>query len=172
MHRKQSTTPFLRHVLLGQALLTIYLTGLMCSPLSAQTLNNQWRYTLEAPGDGWTQPDFDDSNWKLGSGGFGTSLTPNARIGTEWNTPDIWLRQTIMLDAVPEKPALWIHHDEDAEVFINGRQAAKLAGFTKQYEIHPAERARMPETNRWSPVATCWPSTAARREAGSISTSK
>jgi beta-galactosidase len=105
--------------------------------LSAQDLAKPWRYTFDAPGDDWTQPDFDDSAWKRGSGGFGTSGTPNARIGTEWASSDIWLRTTVTLDSVPKKPALLIHHDEDAEVFINGRQVANFAGFTKRYEVHP-----------------------------------
>jgi len=49
----------------------------------------QWKYTTEKPADDWFKPDFDDSSWHAGKGGFGTANTPGAIIGTKWNTPDI-----------------------------------------------------------------------------------
>jgi beta-galactosidase len=82
------------------------------------------------------KPDFNDSAWSKGQGGFGKQGTPGARIGTKWSTPAIWLRKTFTLHSVPKQPALLIHHDEDAEVFLNGRQVANLEGFSKQYEVH------------------------------------
>src|SRR5262249_25225610 len=42
-----------------------------------------WRYTTEKPGDGWFKPEFDDSTWKEGPGGFGTQGTPGAIVRTE-----------------------------------------------------------------------------------------
>jgi hypothetical protein len=94
-----------------------------------------WRYTLEKPADDWKSKDFDASSWKEGKGGFGTEGTPGAVVRTEWKTSDIWLRREFTL---PEEalvdPLLLLHHDEDAEVFINGIRAAKAAGFTTEYE--------------------------------------
>ena len=40
-------------------------------------------------------------------------------------TNNIWLRKSFQLDSVPDKPALLIHHDEDAEVYINGTARAR-----------------------------------------------
>ncbi len=54
-----------------------------------------WRFTTERPAAGWENPGFDDREWKEGPGGFGTAGTPGAAIGTNWNTPDIWLRREI-----------------------------------------------------------------------------
>ncbi len=94
-----------------------------------------WRYTIEKPADDWKSKDFDASSWKEGKGGFGTEGTPGAVVRTEWRTADIWIRREFTL---PEEnlidPLLLLHHDEDAEVFINGLRAAKVAGFTTEYE--------------------------------------
>ena len=53
---------------------------------------------------------------------------------TVWNTSDIWLRGEIELPSVPTNSLdLWIHHDEDAEVFINGIEAAHPRGYSTSY---------------------------------------
>jgi beta-galactosidase len=100
---------------------------------------DSWRFSLDNPADGWQQADFEDSNWKEGFGGFGTRGTPASRVGTEWSSNDIWLRKQIELDSVPNKPALLIHHDEDAEVFINGKQVAALKKWSTEYFVLPVE---------------------------------
>ncbi|KPJ76335.1 MAG: hypothetical protein AMS14_02195, partial [Planctomycetes bacterium DG_20] len=97
-----------------------------------------WRYTFTDPGAGWFNRDFDDSGWKTGPGGFGTKDTPGAVVGTVWNTPDIWLRREV---TIPEgefpRLALRIHHDEDAQVYINGVKAADLKNYLTEYEVRP-----------------------------------
>lgn len=98
-----------------------------------------WRYTTDAPPTGWTDPGFDDSAWREGIAGFGTRGTPGARVGTEWTSPEIWLRRGFTLPdgADPRRLWLWVHHDEDAEVFINGVPACELKGFTTGYAEAP-----------------------------------
>jgi len=97
-----------------------------------------WRYTLNEPPADWFKPEFDDSSWQEGVGGFGAPGTPGSIVGTEWRTSDIWLRRKFNLpklsDKELEKLVLIIHHDEDAEVYINGVLAVKLQGFTTDYE--------------------------------------
>lgn len=99
-----------------------------------------WRYTTKSPGQGWQETDFDDSSWSSGPGGFGTKGTPGAVVRTEWNTSDIWLRRDFEL---PEErlvaPQLHIHHDEDAEIFINGKRVARFTGYKSEYAIEPLE---------------------------------
>jgi hypothetical protein len=94
----------------------------------------EWRYTTEAPAKGWELPGFDDASWKRAPGGFGQKKTPGAVVRTEWLTSDIWIRRDFELTGeVPSDVQLLIHHDEDAEVYLNGKLAAKLKGFTTSY---------------------------------------
>jgi Glycosyl hydrolases family 2, sugar binding domain/Glycosyl hydrolases family 2/Glycosyl hydrolases family 2, TIM barrel domain len=102
-------------------------------PTSQQQPQN-WRYTTTKPDAGWQRPEFDDSAWQRGEGGFGTKGTPGAVVRTEWKSPDIWLRRTFELSNKNMAAAqLVIHHDEDAAVYINGQLVAKLKGYTSSY---------------------------------------
>jgi hypothetical protein len=100
-----------------------------------------WRYTLKKPAENWYKPDFKDTDWKEGAGGFGTPYTPGAVVRTVWDTPNIWLRRTFELpEHAPRDLHLLLHHDEDAEIYINGILAAKVEGYVSDYEevaIHP-----------------------------------
>jgi len=103
---------------------------------SAQT----WRYTTDKPADGWEKPDFNDSSWNEGPGGFGEPSTPGSKVRTTWKTPDIWLRRTIDLPSGSlEGLSLNIHHDEDTEVFINGVQAFTARGYITDYIAQPLD---------------------------------
>jgi hypothetical protein len=94
-----------------------------------------WHYTIDKPADDWFQPEFNDSDWKTGSGGFGTEKTPGAVVHTVWNTADIWLRREVELnDFNRDNLVLLMHHDEDAEVYFNGVLATKASEFTTDYE--------------------------------------
>lgn len=97
-----------------------------------------WSYTTTQPVDGWMGPAFNDSSWGRGKSGFGTPGTPGAVIGTIWNTDDIWLRREIDLSpATYDDLEAWFHHDEDAEVYINGVLALKTSGFIVNYDAFP-----------------------------------
>jgi hypothetical protein len=65
-------------------------------------------------------------------------------LGTEWTTDDIWLRRTVELDQTDfERAFLDIHHDEDAEVYVNGQLVASFSGYTTSYILVDAtERLR------------------------------
>jgi hypothetical protein len=70
--------------------------------------------------------------FRNGQGGFGTRTTPGASVGTVWNTPEIWIRRSFELDR-PVKAQLWIHHDEDAEVFIDDNLVRRFSGYSTSY---------------------------------------
>ena len=99
---------------------------------AANDPSNVWRYTTDEPAAGWQAEAFDDKAWKIGAAGFGTEA-PNSWPRTLWNTPDIWLRRTFELGKVPARAQLWIHHDEAAEVAINGQKVWESSEWTTSY---------------------------------------
>ena len=115
------------------------LGAVSASAAEESEIDGPWRYVKRRPAEGWQKPDFNDESWQKGYGGFGTSDTPGSRVATDWSTDNIWLRRTVDLNAVPEKPALLIHHDEDAEVYINGKQVATLKGYITEYKVVPLD---------------------------------
>jgi hypothetical protein len=103
------------------------------SEKSAQT----WRYTTTKPETTWFGPGFDDAKWKTGPAGFGVEGRTGAALRTKWTSPDIWLRRTF--DAKPltksGKLALIIHHDDDAEVYLNGALIKSFKRHTNNYQL-------------------------------------
>jgi len=97
----------------------------------------RWRYTFDEPPEGWTAADFDDSSWREGPAGFGTESTPGAVVRTVWNGPAIWIRRSFELPSLDGEPVLLAHHDEDAEIYLNGVPAAEESGYTVDYEEVP-----------------------------------
>jgi len=109
---------------------------------TSQQAGQRWRYTTTQPGDNWFAPEFDDSSWKEGEGGFGKPDTPGAIVRTVWNTPDIWMRRRFHLDRLDfTHLALLIHHDEDAEVYVNGKRVASWQGYLTGYVEYLATEA-------------------------------
>ena len=117
--------------IIGMLMLAVFAS----SPALSQEIVDTWRYTVRRPAEGWRTSGFDASEWKEANGGFGTPDTPGARVGTVWGTNSIWLRKSFELKAIPENVALLIHHDENAEVFINGKPVVALKGFSTKYEV-------------------------------------
>jgi hypothetical protein len=100
-----------------------------------------WRFSIDTPGEGWPEPDFSDSDWEEGVGGFGTEGTPGAVVRTVWDTEEIWIRRTFELDEATLMRRtqtglfLRIHHDEDAQVYLNGELVADLEGYSRGYRL-------------------------------------
>jgi len=101
-----------------------------------------WRYTTVMPAEDWFRPEFDDSQWESGPAGFGTKGTPGTAVRTEWKSPDIWVRRTFELsDRYPlDQLQLVMHHDENAEVYLNGVLATRTQGYTVDYQMFDIRR--------------------------------
>jgi beta-galactosidase len=103
---------------------------------TSETEAQPWKFTTAAPAEGWQKENFDDKAWQIGKGGFGTAGTPNAKVNTEWKSPDLWLRREFEVAAAPKgNLVLRIHHDEDATVYLNGTEIARLTGHTTNYVL-------------------------------------
>ncbi len=106
-----------------------------------ENANIEWSYTTETPADNWFETAFDASSWSKGKAGFGN----RSSWRTAWSSTDIWIRRTFTIENVkPEEVSdlrLWMFHDDDTEVYINGKLATKLTGWIDNY----AEFSIMPE---------------------------
>lgn len=121
----------------------IYLSAVL--PTSEKEGRN-WKYAFEKPSDGnWYAEKFDDANWKTGEAGFGTKGTPGAVVRTVWNTNDIWLRQEFSLGNLSgidrNNLVLYLHHDDDCEVYINGVKATDAKNYTSGYAMTQISKA-------------------------------
>ena len=103
---------------------------------TSEKVGQKWRYTTTKPEAGWEKADLDAGKWLEGEGGFGTKMTPNTVVRTEWNSKDIWLRREVEIKELPKGEVfLRIHHDEDYELYINGVLAATGTGFSTEYGL-------------------------------------
>ena len=102
-------------------------------PDAARGKGQIWEYTTTKPGDNWFEIAYNDREWKKDWSGFGSKGTPGGHVRTEWKTSDIWLRKDFRLVEIPGKLVLRIHHDEDAEVYLNGKQIKTFTGHIGRY---------------------------------------
>ena len=100
-----------------------------------------WHWTTDRPASNWANATFDHSSWLQGKAGFGNpaELVPHisrGMIGTPWSEPDIWLRKEIEIDKLPTHylGLLRIYHDEDVEVFVNGKLVFTEPGFLTEWK--------------------------------------
>ena len=95
----------------------------------------EWKYSFEKPGKGWTKPSFDDSGWNSGPGGFGRKEGSEQYIRTLWDSDDIWLRTSFAFDGKDLERALVImHHDDDVELYLNGKEILSQGRWNNGYE--------------------------------------
>jgi hypothetical protein len=111
---------------------------------TAATQPALWFYTTSKPAENWSTAAFEPKGWMQGKSGFGTPGTPGTTIGTNWSQADIWLVRDIELNDVAIEKLHWlIHHDEDAEIYVNGTLAAQFTGYTVQYDTRPLSKEAM-----------------------------
>ena len=103
----------------------------------SRTEGVEWQYTLSRPGRDWAQSDFNATAWKKSKGGFGQNGTPGAVVRTDWRTSDIWLRKTFEAAEKPAGLALLLHHDDDVEVYLNGKPIYRAKGYLVNYQRIP-----------------------------------
>ena len=98
-------------------------------------LSTPYHYVIDKPADAWRQPEFDDKAWPTGLAPFGHES--GRTIRTEWTSGDIYLRKSFDYDGGElKRAAIVICHDEDTEVFVNGRKVLGVGGFINDYQLH------------------------------------
>ena len=91
-------------------------------------------YTMSQPAGDWFAEAYDPKSWKRGKAAFGTEDNPNR--STPWSTGDIWVRRTFDWPSDEQKDALYLQysHDDNIEVYLNGKQIA-VAGNGLDYDL-------------------------------------
>ena len=106
----------------------------------AKGKGNHWSYLERKPSPDWIEVGYNDQEWKSGFGGFGTKGTPGSHVRTDWKSKDIWLRTTFRLAAIPKTLRMSLHHDEDVEVYLNGKLVFQNTGYVSKYHMHDISR--------------------------------
>ena len=121
-----------------KAITGYYTTPTVVLPTS-QTTARTWKYTTASgtANTNWYATGFNDTKWKSGPAGFGSTGTPGAVIGTSWTTADIWLRQQFTVGAltpvVLNNLQFSCFHDEGCEIYLNGVLAGSATGYSTGY---------------------------------------
>ena len=70
---------------------------------------------------------------RVGEAGFGTKDTPETNVRTIWDGSDIWIRRDVEIAAEDIEDVTQLvgygYHDEDCEIYVNGVEVAKCAGY-------------------------------------------
>jgi hypothetical protein len=77
------------------------------------------RYTTSDPGNGWDQPDFDETAWQNGKGMYGSKETTPQTL---WTGKEIWIRKNFQLDNLAfHELILLAKYDDNVEIYLNGK---------------------------------------------------
>ncbi len=99
----------------------------------------KWQFTTTMPAADWMAVGYNPTDWAEGPAGFGRNGTPGAVVRTEWKTPDIWLRRLFGIKELPKALRLVIHHDNAAQVYLNGQLIADLPAHQTDYATVPLD---------------------------------
>ena len=66
--------------------------------------------------------------------------TPGSHVRTVWKGKDLWLRTTFPSGSNTQNLTHDFHHDEDVEVYLNGKLVFQKAGHVSKYQTHDISR--------------------------------
>ncbi|MFT3702893.1 MAG: DUF4965 domain-containing protein [Agriterribacter sp.] len=98
-------------------------------------------YTTVAPAAAnWMNLNYkEDTAWKKSAAPFGDS---HSDAKTIWETPDIWVRRSFMLNDINVKNLLLkLQHDDNAEVYLNGEKIYEHVGWLNKINYFPIEES-------------------------------
>lgn len=100
---------------------------------TTQSVAYEARYSFERPGGDWTGVDYNDQKWAKGQAPFGDD---GHKAKTSWKTDNIWMRRSFEADPakLDKGPVLLnISHDDNVEVYLNGKEIFHKKGWTDSY---------------------------------------
>ncbi len=94
------------------------------------------RYSFSKPSERWNQSKYNDSNWKLGLAPFGDDELAK----TSWKTDDLYMRRTFIIGQTSLlKKYLKLSHDDNVEVYLNGKNIYNKEGWVHEYIYIPID---------------------------------
>ena len=97
--------------------------------------NYTTRITEKQPATDWMNNNYKEDGWKQAVAPFGDNPT---LAKTEWKSNHLWMRRRFDLPKLSQqKLYLKLHHDDNVEVYINGKQVYKTTGWTGKYIYIP-----------------------------------
>ncbi|WP_270087951.1 glutaminase family protein [Sphingobacterium sp. SYP-B4668] len=94
------------------------------------------QYSETKPHGDWTSLNYSAEDWKSGAAPIGDD---EKHVKTLWKSDDIWVRRTfdIVNPASINELFLKLNHDDNVEVFLNGKKIYDKAGWTNKFEYLP-----------------------------------
>jgi hypothetical protein len=104
---------------------------------TADETNYNVKYTESQPAAGWENGSFSDASWKTGAAPFGD----NGSIAkTKWTSHDLWVRRSFTVSDTNLKDLyLKIQHDDNTEVYLNGKEIYEHKGWLNKFKYIPLE---------------------------------
>ncbi len=100
----------------------------------------QVSYTETEPAGDWKAADYAADNWSKGSAPIGDDAK---NVKTLWKSHDIWVRRTfdVANPASINELYLKINHDDNIELFLNGRKVYTKTGWTNNFTFVALSKA-------------------------------
>jgi hypothetical protein len=91
------------------------------------------KYTESEPRGDWKAENYNASNWQTGAAPIGDDAK---NVKTLWKSHDIWVRRTINVanPASINELFLKINHDDNIEVYLNGKKIYTKEGWTNSFQ--------------------------------------
>jgi hypothetical protein len=97
------------------------------------------KYTQDKPADGWETAKFNDGTWKTGEAPFGFD---KGDTKTTWKSKELWARRAFNIEKLSSNNLyLKINHDENVEVYLNGKLAYSKVGWTDNFIYVPISKS-------------------------------
>jgi hypothetical protein len=102
-------------------------------------VSSDFKYTFVTEANNWHSVSFDDSQWQQGSAPFGNMINEKKDLpNTRWTTSQIYIRKSFNINNLNNLTnayfSLW--HDDEAEIYINGKLEDNYSGKTTNYNTY------------------------------------
>lgn len=98
------------------------------------------KYTETAPQGDWMSAAYAANDWKSGSAPIGDDAK---QVKTLWKSNDIWVRRVFNIanPASINELLLKMNHDDNIEVYLNGKKVYQKQGWTNTFQYFPINKS-------------------------------